>query len=393
METAICGASALAYWRTPPVVRAICFSGDDATDLPVDGRRLAEVRREAHRELGIWRHGSLGISAGRPASSAVALDVLDAAARIAPSVEPPVDVLVSSREGRRRSSLLRPHVIAPELADHELVRVTRTLCVTSPELTLLTLASSLTLAQLVMVASELCGTFSVYRPPKSVEALLEELNRDGFMPRMSSWVPSFEGGALSDLWSRPRLTTPERLLDLARRAHGRRGCRMLERAARLCVPLAASPLEVQAGMLLGLPPELGGEGYAGFSHNHEVVLDVPARRIARRAACRCDLFWPGEEGRRALDLECHSRLYHGGEGQALSDADRTTALQGMGVEVLLVTYGQLESPARFDALSGMVAEKIGRTPPSHTEGFLAARADLRSQVLVSWASLAFGDGR
>ena len=55
---------------------------------------------------------------------------------------------------------------------------------------------------------------------------------------------------------------------------------MLERAARLCVPLAASPLEVQAGMLLGLPPELGGEGYAGFSHNHEVVLDVPARRIA-----------------------------------------------------------------------------------------------------------------
>lgn len=387
METAICGASALAYWRTPPVVRAICFSGDDATDLPVDGRRLAEVRREAHRELGIWRHGSLGISAGRPASSAVALDVLDAAARIAPSVEPPVDVLVSSREGRRRSSLLRPHVIAPALADHELVRVTRTLCVTSPELTLLTLASSLTLAQLVMVASELCGTFSVYHPPKSVEALLEELNRDGLLPRMSSWVPSFEGGTLSDLWSRPRLTTPERLLDLARRAHGRRGCRMLERAARLCVPLAASPLEVQAGMLLGLPPELSGEGYAGFSHNHEVALSDAARRLAGRRTCRCDLFWPASQGFRAVDLECQSRIYHTGEERGLSDANRSTALQSMDIEVILATYAQFEDVRRFDALSLTIAQKIGRRPPIHTRGFLDSRTELRSQVLVSWGDL------
>ena len=153
------------------------------------------------------------------------------------------------------------------------------------------------------------------------------------------------------------------------------------------MPGAASPFEVQTGMQLGLDPDLGGEGLGGFSHNERIVLGGRAREIARQDGCRCDLLWPGEGGRGPLDVECHSRTFHLGEDRSLSDADRALALQSMGVEVLFVTYAQIAGVRRFDALARTVAEKLGRDVTPRTTDFLAARAELRREVLVDFADL------
>lgn len=212
--------------------------------------------------------------------------------------------------------------------------------------------------------------------------------RDGTLPRIGSWSPSLDrDGRLTDLWTRPPLTTPERIAALAREAVGKRGRSKLEQASGLVRPGAASPFEAQAGILLGFPSELGGEGYDGFEHNAEVRLSPTARQLARRASCRCDLYWPSLDGRPALDLECQSRSFHAGDEQGLSDSDRATALQSMGIEVLLATWRQFAQASRFDALSLTVAEKIGRKQPERTPAYLAAREHLRSEVLVSWDSL------
>ena len=385
MVTALCGISAFEFWRTPPLIRMLVNPSDSGRDLPLEPERLWELRKKTYHELEIWRNSSVLEAHGRPFMSNSALDVLDTIARIAPCVSAPIEILVPSPSDRRPSGLVRPHVMSLDFSKRELVRISPSLCVTSPALTLLTLAPRLSLARLVMAASELCGSFSVYETPHSLREVLEGLNRAHMVPRVSSWSPSFdESGHLADLWSRPPLVKPKRIAELADEARGRRGCRLLRHAAELVTEGAASPFEAQAAMLLGFPCKLGGEGYGGFTHNHEVTLSDAARRLAGRRTCRCDLYWPSAGGRRALDLECQSKLFHVGESRGLSDADRATALQSMGIEVLLATYAQFDDERRFDALSAAIAEKIGRTPPERTREYLEARAKLRDEVLVSW---------
>ena len=388
MDSVICGASAFAFWRVPPLVKKISELSLGSEGLPVPFDRLRRVRAALMEELPLWCYDPAAAHAGRPILLEGAEGILVNLGALAAGVSPPVDVLVGTREERRPSGLVRPHVVAPALSDGELVWAGSHLSVTSPALTLLLFAPSLSLPRLVMAASELCGTFSAYRAPAPVRELLEELARRDELPSLGGWRPVLDReGRLTDLWSRPPLATPDELAALAERARGRRGRRALADAARLVVPGAASPLEVQTGMLLGLDPRLGGEGLAGFTHNARLALGGRARALAGRGSCYCDIFWDGEGDRPAVDLECQSGLFHADERGALSDADRSLALRSLGVEVLEVTRAQLTSERRFDALARMVAEKLGREVPARTPEFLSLRAGLRREVLVDMGSI------
>ena len=388
METVICDASAFAIWRTPPFVRLLAnplFLGT-RFDIPLE--RLVRFRGDLMQEQGLWPLGSARHIPGPAVSFEVGGGVLLDLRTLLASLDGPVDVLVGSRSERRPSELLRPHVMTPSLVEGELRPLRRHLALTSPALTLLQLARTLSLPRLIAAASELCGAFATYRAPASVAAIIEELNAGPGVPILDGWVPSFDdGGHLTDVWSRPAPTTPSEIAALASRAVRQKGRRALARAAELVVPNAASPFEVQTGMLLGVPPDLGGEGLDGFSHNEPLVLSEQAREIARQDSCRCDLFWAGDANHRPLDVECHSRTFHVGETRRLSDADRALALQSMDVEVLFVTHAQISGPRRFDALARTVAEKLGREVVPRTPEFLAARAELRREVLVDFADL------
>ena len=391
MDAIICDISAFLYWRTPPIVRMLAsepanspllralltwrevckLRGALAASSPLFAAAAGEGRSRAH----------LGLRASAIADSAVELSV---------SLVPPVDLLVTDASQRSASALVRPRLCSAMACDANVRTAAPNVGVTTPLFALQQIAARASLARTVMLASELCGSFSVYVAPEPVRAVLQRLIDESRLPRISGWSPVLDqDGRLTELWSRPPLATARQIREYAQGSPVARGWAQLMRAAELVVDGAASPFEVVAGMLLGFSRRLGGEGYGVFSHNQRVALTYEARRLARRGLLVCNLFWAAGDGRRTLDVECQSRLIHASGDAALSDADRSAALDLMGVDVVNVTYGQLAEPRRFEALSQLAAQKLGVPYREKTAGRRAAAELLRAEVFADWATLPF----
>ena len=235
-----------------------------------------------------------------------------------------------------------------------------------------------------MIASELCGSFSVYKVPASIERRLQKLlTSNAGRLRLNGWSPCFEGAALSSLWNRAPLTDPQALKGFAEETTQRNGREKLRLAAELVTPGAASPLEVQTALLLGLPRRRGGKGLGGFEHNAKVTLSPNAQLLAQRNHCYCDLFWEDAD----LDVECQSKMIHDNEESLISDFDRAAALEQMGIRVLFASHDMLGSRDRFDAFAKLVAERLGRRLKPETEKERRATTQLRAELLVDWAKL------
>ena len=383
MDTVICDISALRYWGIPPVVRLLAAaSPGDALLQNLLSEEELHALRSSCLELPFVRDRCAPGPSWR-AAGASSRAVREAADVLSMGMDAPVDVLVTQRSLSRRPTLVRPRLWSAGVPDRDVARVTDELGVVLPAHALLQVAARATLVQTVLLATELCGSFAVYRPPECVGAVLQGLLEAGRLPRMGGWYPCVDReGRLTELWSRPPLIGVEDLTRAAAESKCRNGRTRLLEAAKLVVPGAASPFEARTGVLLGFSRRRGGEGHAGFEHNHRIALSREARALARRSSCYCDLWW--NEG---LDLECQSRLAHGtGEGY-LSDADRATALELMGIAVLPVTYAQLTSEATVEALSRAVAEKRGVSwrPPTQRER--EAASALRREVLRGWETL------
>lgn len=138
-------------------------------------------------------------------------------------------------------------------------------------------------------------------------------------------------------------------------------------------------------MLFASAPRRGGEGYASLEHNRRVALSAAARRACGQWSCYCDLFWGGADG--GVDVECQSSSHHFGARSSAGDADRATALQMMGVEVIQLTYAQLANARRFETFSRFLAEKIGVTYHEKTARERMEQHRLRAEVLVDWEGL------
>lgn len=383
MEAIVCDISAFRYWRVPPIVRLLAAGPIDDSMLQdlVSDKDLVELRRACSclplaREFGSegarWRNAGTESRAIREVSDVLAV-----------GAEEPVDVLVTRREQSRRATLVRPRFWRSGVPESCVTRISEGVGVVGPAQALLQIASRASLVQTVLLATELCGTFSVYDAPECVREVLQSLIKDRLLPRLDGWWPCLdEKGRLTDLWTRRPLVSKQGLIRAGESATARRGRTRLLRAAELVVPGAASPFEAQTGVILGFSRRLGGEGHTGFAHNRRIVLSREARALARRASCYCDLYW--DEG---LDLECQSKLSHAtGEGY-LSDADRAAALELMGVTVLPVTYAQLTTEERVEALSKLVSEKRGIAWRPKTECEREAGRRLRGEVLRSWGTL------
>lgn len=391
MDAIICDISAFLYWRAPPIVRMLASepaSSPLLRDL-LTWREVNELRGALAASSPLFATAAgegrsrarLGLRASAIANSAVELSV---------SLAPPIDLLVTDASQRSASALVRPRLCSAMACDASVRAAAPNVGVTTPLFALQQIAARASLAHAVMLASELCGSFSVYVAPEPVRAVLQRLIDEGRLPRISGWSPVLDqDGRLMELWSRPPLATARQIRQYAQDSAVARGRAQLMRAAELVVDGAASPFEVVAGMLLGFSRRLGGEGYGAFSHNRKVALTYEARRLARRGFLVCDLFWAAGNGRRALDVECQSRLMHASGDAALSDADRATALDLTGIDVVNVTYGQLAEPRRFEALSQLVAQKLGAPYREKTAGQRAAAERLRAEVFSDWATLPF----
>lgn len=386
METIICDTSAFLYWRTPPIARLLAAAPEDEPSLNdlISKRHLYELREALARTTPLGQTCLLAGPQWRK-SGVRSQTIRDASLLLAPSLTVPVDVMVHSRSEQSKTTLINPRVVSAEPPLGATFALSDELLVASPALALQQLAARSSLARTLLLATELCGTFSVYRPPAPLAKELQRLIDEGRLQELGGWRPCVgKDGRLGDLWSREALTTPQELAKFARSTSWRRGRARLATAANLVVPGAASPLEARTGVLLGLSRRRGGEGHAGFSYNKRVALSPDAMALAQRSYCLCDLYY--EEG---IDVECQGEAFHNSEENWLSDSERAAGLGLMDITVVPVTSNVISSPRRTEALSHMISRLRDVPHRPKTARERAAEQALRREVFSDWLSLPY----
>lgn len=345
MDRYFSGITALRYLRTPPQVLAL---------YPP----LAEPYQDSnHMKL---------------ASSPLIEDILHT----------PLDCTVFHANKRRSSKYYRYHLSNTDLPFGCFRPCNHGCYVASPPYALLTSAAFLTETQLLMLAFEFCGTYSVYSPRTRTEKLLQDAYAKRAINPTDGWnrVCSATGKA-SNLWKREPLTTPDELLAFCTEARGLAGAKRLRRVASLVTGVCASPFEAQASILLGLPRRLGGQGYH-FNNNHRIELTTSAQAIYPHTCCYADIFFEATDEHPALDIECQGRSVHDNEAASISDSNRIAALQSMGIEVIPLTFEQFYDADRFCAILDLIATKLDTTIKPKTERQLSTETNRRHDVLV-----------
>lgn len=375
----------------PPLVRLLVLRAEDDATLwrLAAPERLARLRQEivaASPLAGLADARAPNAHFGEAGSA-----LLDALPLLAAFARGPVDVLVREPGERRASQLVKPRVWAGALTETDVVHVAPGLAVATPALALQQIAARTTTLRTAMLASELCGCFSVYRGPEPVARLLQELFDEGRLASYGGWRAAADNeGRLTGLWSRPRFYTVERLRHLAEEAGSPRGRARLVEAAAFALENAASPFEVRAGLLLGLSRRRGGEELPPFRLNRRVVLTPAAARVARQRTCYCDIFWDetADAACAGLAVECQSASHHFGAISSVSDADRATALQLLGIEVVQLTHGVLADPTRFAIFAASLAERLGvRRRRRGNAALTKSQLRLRRELFVDWEQL------
>lgn len=386
MDITVCDISAFQFWRVPPVVRLLAGApeGDDDLCRYFDPDKVLALRMEMASSLPLCR-ACLRDGKRWRCFADVASAVRDASIFLSAGIDRPVDLLFDSVNELHTSGVYHGRVLSCGLLPGERLQVADGLSVVSPAFALQQLATRASLTRTVMLASEVCGSFAVYRAPAPIAGFLQRQLSAGRLPNYGGWSTCVSStGKLTDLWRREPLLTPSELAKSAGLSDSGRGRKRLLRAAELVVPDAASPFEARAGMLLGLSKRLGGEGLGGFAHNKKIELSGQARLLAGRNCCYGDLVW--DEG---LDLECQGADFHDNARSYLSDSERTAALELMGYRVLPVTHEQLRSPARLDALAEVVSMILGVRRVPKTEAQRDSERKLRDELFEDWYRLPF----
>ncbi len=373
MDTVICDITALNYWRVPPVVQLLaCSPTADVRlakhltdeDLSTLSENFAAMQKPFKQ-----KHSG---NAGQGYKS-----LMDEVPLLALCGDGPFDVLTTNKGETCVSKLVRPRLWSYGLPAGSVRQITDSLGAASPEFAFQQVIVHKKFGEALMMATELCGGYSVYRTPKPIDQIVERLYSLGKLPAIGGWTPRIEAdGKLSDLWQHDSITTPEALLRQAEQSDSSRGRKKLERVAKLVIPDAASPFEAKAGILFGLPRRYGGAGLGGLSHNQRIGLTPDAAVIADRGTCYCDLYW--SEG---VDLECHSKAWHSRRDEQLSDFTRQAALELMGIDVVPMTNEQLTSQRQFDAIARLVSGKLGRKVCRKSDFERRVEAKLREEIL------------
>ena len=303
----------------------------------------------------------------------------------------PLHAIVRDPQLRRPSLVVKPRVWTGDLPagafhDDEDLGITYA----SPAFTVFTMASQLSITQMIMAMYELTGSWSIYRPNREIQIQIDHIENTRL-----AWVGGWQQvrttrGLATSLWKRGPLITTHELLAFARGISGMRNAQKYLRAAARVQGNTASPLEARLSMLLSLPPREGGEGFPPFFANYRIAYSHTAATLAGKHTCYADIFFPATETHPAIDVECHGHSVHDGNAQGGVDANRSLALQHMGIEVIHVTHEQLADIDRFEAFCDHLAARLRFKRRSKTEAMLNRRDTLRSELFGSWETLGGG---
>lgn len=350
MDLTLCGQSAFYYYRIPPQVLGL-----------YPAISLGNIDR---RCCGLGSH-------------AVVKDQLHA----------PLHRLVFTRAQSGSRSLFKSHLLTQEPPPGSFRQTEHGFDVTSPEFTLLSLATQVSRNQLLMACYEMCSSFAVFTPCERTQQQLDEAISLKFIPPDCGWKRIVDTkGNDTNLWKRAPLLSAADIAAFAKQAAGLRGVKQLRWAAERMAGQTASPFEVQTSMLVSLPRDEGGLGI-GITNNARIPLSEAARSLYDKTCCYADILIESVTDSMGVILECQGRSAHDSEAASLSDAERTTALTSMGYDVIQITYGQIKDKRSFGNLAELIHKKAGLPYTPKIKQECDAEDALRQELLVDWDDL------
>lgn len=258
--------------------------------------------------------------------------------------------------------------------------------VASPLFTLLTMAPSVSECRLIMAMFELCGTFCVFEPSPWIESLLERAYAERMLEPSFGWRRMVDAaGRNTNLWERPPLIEFEQLKAFSCEIEGMRGAKSFAKAAEAVTGITASPLEVQASMLLGMSKRRGGSGFA-LENNVALALSRGARLISGRPKRIADIVLTSKGGDQSVIIECQGQAFHSSVEARIADSDRMTALQSMGHQVIQVTYAQMCDPEKYEVLVKLIERVLGMEHREKTALQKEREQAMRREIFVPWES-------
>ena len=300
----------------------------------------------------------------------------------------PLNVLVTERNQFHRLKSITPRLWSGEVPPGMFCENEMGITLTSPLYTLLTMARYIPETHLLMAMYEFCGNFTVFDPSESMQNALDATRDQHLSGRFGGWeqVRNTSGNP-TELWRRPPLIDLDELKHFAKTTTGMRGHKHFLRAAEAVTGVVSSPFEARASIRLALSRRMGGEGFPPFSNNHRIALSEQASRLAKQDTCYADIYFEATDSHGPVDIECHGHAVHDGAAKGGLDANRTLALQNMGIEVVLLTQEQLRNPKRFEATMGHISELLNIERRPKTEAMERRSEQLFQELFVPWVNL------
>lgn len=259
----------------------------------------------------------------------------------------PIHILVPDRNMRRQSKSAVCHVCSKTLPASIYRQVQYDIFVVRPELALVHMAQGLSLAQIVQVGFEACGTY--------------RLCPDGGFTQAEP------------------LTSPASLRAFRRNNSGLCGSAALAQALPFVLSGAASPMESIVAMLLELAPKYGGYGLPAPKLNYKLFTGAREQAVTSKRYFVLDLCWPEKK----LAVEYDSDEFHVGSERIAADAARRNALLHRGYEVVTVGRLQAMSAAKFDEVAHILAKRLGKRLRPRAEAWGLLQQQLREEILPS----------
>ena len=238
----------------------------------------------------------------------------------------PLHCLCSAKQKSRASSDIVHHHQKALLPSGAICKISPRIGITSPELTLMHAAKSLSFAELVGMMCEFCGHFSI------------------------------QDSAPHGMFPRNPLTNTKRIHSFADNTRYATGIELFRTAAPYVLDGSRSPAETAATLLLTLPQARGGYGLRGARLNQTIQLTAKAKRTAGIAQLEPDILWPEKR----ICIEYDSNEFHREEARISNDARRKNALMLSNLHVITITKRQLENRQEMDKIAKQAAAMMGK---------------------------------
>ena len=383
------GESALAYWRTPPLIRDVPLAEARATSAPPIGAgispRIFTTRCDATEAL-------------RAVQGRVLTDLKGIAL--------PIHVAMDSPPNRKKTNMVVAHSLARKPPKEHLRALGNGLFVASPALALMQASRTLSPIALLRHLFELCGIYALTPRTLRVKLVLEDLMQSGALthhptqtkaqgiygfedergrtlPTLDDegepleWSPCIgRNEKLPSFWKRPALTTVEELSASLDSMQGTCGKNRVAPLLKHVINGSGSPLETIFLLFCCLPPRYGGEHWRKPVLNRRILFDQAARRISRTNQCYADCLW--DESRTIVEVE--GEAYHAESERFKRDRSRAAALESMDYSVINITYEQLNDLKVLESRLNTISRRTGMPLQRRTVPFLLHREALHREL-------------